>query len=528
MQIESTPGVRVALILPYPSVPIWMKGLLGRLEDIDGLLLSVIGVAEQDVPLSRCRDLFSIWQKFDAKIFADGSSQLGRCPFEEFLSETSEDKWAGQQVFRENGPFVDYVQEQPLDIVLWMLPARPPKQVLDQARIGVWSLSNVQGDTVGFWELIDSVPVTTCELHRLGPVPKEDTVLGQAFAKTDRKSLARTLRVVRALDESLVISKLNQAIQPGEGVLQSSPVGQQRAARRQRPGVLQLLFGLGRLYGRYVANIAMRPFYRDQWQLAYRVGGERLSRKGLLRLAPARKGFWADPFVIRRDGRTVIVFEEMPEDKPQGRIAVIEIDDDGRAGPPRVVLERDHHLSYPFLMEFNDSLFMVPESADAEKVEAFRCVSFPDQWESHAVLLNGVRAYDPTLIEHDGRWWMFVTIQHNGNTTDDELHLYYASDPFGQWVAHPANPICLDVRCARPAGALFRQNGQLFRPAQDCSVRYGYAISIQRVIRMDTTAYEEETVQRILPDWAEDAQGTHTVNQADGITVYDCIARRRK
>ena len=123
---------------------------------------------------------------------------------------------------------------------------------------------------------------------------------------------------------------------------------------------------------------------------------------------------------------------------------------------------------------------------------------------------------------------MFVTIQHNGNTTDDELHLFYASNPFAQWVAHPANPICLDVRCARPAGALFRQNGQLFRPAQDCSVRYGYALSIQRVIRMDTTESEEETVQRILPDWAEDAQGTHTVNQADGITVYDCIARRRK
>ena len=505
-----------------------MKGLLCRLEDVDGLSLSVIGVAEQDVTPSRYRDLFSVWQEFDAKIFSDGSRQLGRCSFEDFLSETPEDKWAGQQVFRENGPFVDFLREQSFDIVLWMLPARPAKQILDQARVGVWSLSNVRSDTVGFRELIDAVPVTSCELNRLGSVPKEDTVLGQAFAKTDRKSLARTLRVVHALDESLVVSKLNQIIGLGESVLQSRPVEQQLAARQRRPGTIRLLYGLGRLYGRYMASLAMARFYRDQWQLGYRVGGERLSQKGLLRLAPAHKGFWADPFVIRRDGRAVVVFEELPEEKPEGRIAVIEIDEDGRAGPPRVVLERDYHLSYPFLLEFNDELFMVPESADAEKVEAFRCVSFPDQWESHAVLLEGIRAYDPTLIEHEGRWWMFVTIQHNGNTTDDELHLYYASDPFGQWVAHPANPICLDVRCARPAGALFRENGQLFRPAQDCSVRYGYALSIQRVIRMNTTEYEEETVQRILPDWAEDAQGTHTVNQAGGITVYDCIARRRK
>jgi hypothetical protein len=505
-----------------------MKGLLGRLEDIDGISLSVIGIAEQNVTPSRHGDLFSVWQELDAKIFADGSSQFGRCPFQEFLSETSEDKWVHQQVFREDGALVDYVREQSLDILLWMLPARPAKRVLDQAKIGVWSLSNVRNEAVGFWELINAVPVTSCELHGLGSVPKKDTVLGQAFAKTDRKSLARTQRVAHALDESLVVSKMNQIVGSGEHALQSHPVEQRPASRQQRPGSIRLLYGLGRLYGRYVANLAMARFYRDQWQLAYRVGGERLSQKGLLRLAPAHKGFWADPFVIRRDGRAVIVFEELPEEKPEGRIAVIEIDDDGRAGPPRVVLERDYHLSYPFLLEFNDELFIIPESADAEKVEAFRCVSFPDKWESHAVLLDGVRAYDPTLIEHEGRWWMFVTIQHNGNTTDDELHLYYASDPFGQWVAHPANPICLDVRCARPAGALFRENDQLFRPAQDCSVRYGYALSIQRVIRMNTTEYEEETVQRILPDWAEDAQGTHTVNQAGGITVYDCIARRRK
>ena len=505
-----------------------MKGLLGRLEDIDRLSLSVVGLAEPDGRASRRSDLFGIWKYLDAKIFGDGSSQLDQCRFEEFISEKQEATWTGEHVFRETGALIDHVQGQPLDIVLWMVPTRPPKKILEQARLGVWSLSNVGIETVGFWELIEAVPVTTCKLHKLGSVQAEDIVLGKAFAKTDRKSLARTLRIVHALDESLVISKLNQLIRLGEGVLQSYAVEQGRASLRQIPGPIQLLYGLGRLYGRYMANVAMRPFYRDQWQLAYRVGGERLSQQRLLRLAPEHNGFWADPFVIRRDGRTVIVFEEMPEDKPEGRIAVIEIDDDGEASPSRVVLERDYHLSYPFLLEFNDELFMIPESADAEKVEAFRCVSFPDQWEPHAVLLDGVHAYDPTLIEHEGRWWMFVTIQHNGNTTDDELHLYYAPEPFGQWLAHPENPICLDVRCARPAGALFRQNGQLFRPAQDCSVRYGYALSIQRIIRMDTTRYEEETVQQILPDWAEDAQGTHTVNQAGGVTVYDCIARRRK
>ena len=171
---------------------------------------------------------------------------------------------------------------------------------------------------------------------------------------------------------------------------------------------------------------------------------------------------------------------------------------------------------------------MIPESADAGRVEAFRCIEFPDRWESHAVLLDNIRAFDATLLEHDGRWWMFAAVQHNGNTTCDELQLFYAQGPFDKWTPHPANPISLDIRCARPAGAFYKHEGQLYRPAQDCSVRYGYALSIQRVKMLDVDNYEEETVQRILPEWSGDIHGTHTVNQSDGITVYDCFVRRRK
>ena len=123
---------------------------------------------------------------------------------------------------------------------------------------------------------------------------------------------------------------------------------------------------------------------------------------------------------------------------------------------------------------------------------------------------------------------MFVTIQHHGNSTDDELHLFYSSDPFGEWTAHPLNPIELDVRSARPAGSLFRERGRLFRPAQDCSARYGSAISIKEIRCMTTDNYEETEVARILPDWAIGAHATHTVNQASGVTVYDCEARCRK
>jgi hypothetical protein len=200
---------------------------------------------------------------------------------------------------------------------------------------------------------------------------------------------------------------------------------------------------------------------------------------------------------------------------------------DGALAPPVKVLARPYHLSYPFVFEFEGSVFMIPESAEAGKVEAFRCTQFPDSWERHATLLDDVHAYDTTLVEHDGLWWMFTTVQRDGNSPNDELHLYFADSPFDAWTPHPLNPIGLDVRHSRSAGQLYRDSGKLYRPAQDCSGRYGRAIVIRDVRRMTTTEYEEVTAHRISADWAGNAHATHTMNHAAGLTVYDCEVRRR-
>ena len=171
---------------------------------------------------------------------------------------------------------------------------------------------------------------------------------------------------------------------------------------------------------------------------------------------------------------------------------------------------------------------MAPECAESERIEVFRCTKFPDRWESHAVLLEGVKAFDPTIFEHDGVWWMFATLQHDGNSTDDELHLFHASTPLGPWSPHPLNPVCLDVRAARPAGAVFEHNGRLYRPAQDCSRRYGWAMTIQEITVLTKTDFEQVEIRRVEPGWAADGHATHTVNQSCGVTLYDCEVSRLK
>jgi hypothetical protein len=110
----------------------------------------------------------------------------------------------------------------------------------------------------------------------------------------------------------------------------------------------------------------------------------------------------------------------------------------------------------------------------------------------------------------------------------DELNIFYADSPKGKWKPHKLNPVKKDVRNSRPAGSLFDWKGQLYRPAQNSSVRYGYGISINKILQLSPDEFVEEEVSKILPEWNEAVLGTHTLSTSRDLTVIDCLMRRSR
>jgi hypothetical protein len=196
-------------------------------------------------------------------------------------------------------------------------------------------------------------------------------------------------------------------------------------------------------------------------------------------------------------------------------------------GPPRPVLEAPHHLSYPYVFAHDGDVFLIPETLAVRRVELHRAVRFPDRWERVAILLDDVDAVDATVFAHEGRWWMFVAIAAPGASTLDELHLLHAPDPRGPWTPHPANPVVSDATCARPAGAVLRDDGgRLVRPGQDGARRYGEAISLRAIDVLTPQAYAEHEVARLGPGDVRDALATHTITRDSAFEAID-VRRRR-
>jgi hypothetical protein len=259
-----------------------------------------------------------------------------------------------------------------------------------------------------------------------------------------------------------------------------------------------------------------------------RGGGIPASLADCTSLIPPLGRSWADPFPVLHQGKYYLFVEELEGKKKKGHLCAIELDNDLAVGSVHRVLERPYHLSYPFVFAWEGEHYLIPETSANRTIEAYRCRRFPQEWVFHKNLMTSVKASDATLFCHAGKWWLFACLaEHPAASTRDELFLFYSDHPLSHnWTPHPRNPIVSDVRRARPAGRIFEYCGKLYRPAQDCSVRYGYGLRLHEIIRLDQEEYEEREVKAYLPEKGSAFMGLHTFNQVEGLTVVDAKVKK--
>jgi hypothetical protein len=271
-------------------------------------------------------------------------------------------------------------------------------------------------------------------------------------------------------------------------------------------------------------------FFMDQWIVLTAKGldHESLHWPALRPLIPEKDRYWGDPFVMQKADRYYVFVEEKMYAAGRGHIACLTLDAEGRLQDHAVVLERSYHLSYPFVFEHDGQVYMIPETAANRTVELYRCARFPGQWELSKTLMRDIYATDATLLEHEGAFWLFANVKEAGGSSLNALHLFWAESPFSDsWTPHPRNPIVEDIRSARPAGRIFMKGGQLIRPSQDSSRRYGHALNFNRIVALTKQDYEEQIAAVFKPTGGKFV-ATHTFNQAGGLTVIDAVMRRPK
>ncbi len=201
--------------------------------------------------------------------------------------------------------------------------------------------------------------------------------------------------------------------------------------------------------------------------------------------------FVADPFMVRADDTWHLFFEVKNRETLRGEIGLATSDDGLRWEYQQIVLREPFHLSYPYVFQWDDACYMIPETLEPGAIQLYQASAFPLGWRPVAQLVEG-RYADPSVIHHDGLWWLFACPTPFEHHT---LDVFYAPDLRGPWRPHPGNPIVQDdPRTARPAGRMLVLEDQVIRFAQDCVPIYGRQVQAFAVSELTPTSYREQEV----------------------------------
>ena len=410
-------------------------------------------------------------------------------------------------------------------------------EILEVPRYGVWSFHHddekkYRGSPAGFWEIYYDDPVTGAMLQRLTDRLDGGIVLRRGFFRTVRHSYVANISQLYG-ESAAWPAQICREIRAGRVSALAAEPSCADAPMFYPPTNLEMLRFMGKLWSNQFHRIARFLSLRDHWNIGV---VEAPITKFLdpnfsphvhwLPSQPSRK-YFADPFHRPEIGAnnpkptTSVMVEEYDYAGAKGSISwlslrkeqgSLRIDDRG----PAIALPI--HLSYPYIFRYDGVVYCVPECWQSHGISLYRSVDPPRVWQKLATLVDAFDGVDPTLLQHEGRWWLLCSSRHQGSLHN--LFIWYADTLLGPWRPHDGNPVKNDVRSSRPAGTPFAHEGHLYRPTQDCSRTYGGRVLLNRINKLTPEEFAEESVREISPI-APYSDGVHTLSSCGEMTLID-------
>lgn len=531
---------RTALIVDGEYISAWQHLMLERLlASSDTVLVAVIfrQPVVMALPQRLNRILLKVLHYLDGKLFKCPASAQIPTSFLALLGDITLCD-AGSKRYQA------LLANQVLDVAIDLTGQPPLPEVMVASKYGVWrhfygKPASALDHYISIHEYANRQDEIISGIERCVVGQDFPECVFYATTSTDSASINRGVERTLWKMADFMPQRLHELAEVGEDDFfrnvreRMQPLALTPQSASASPGLLTTLRVLWRYPNNFIRKVYTTLFRNEQWILltkttdnATDIGALEHFRKWV----PPRDRFWADPFVVEHAGEQYVFFEELVYARGIGHLAYMKLKPDGSYSKPVTILEKPYHLSYPFVFKHLGQYYMIPETAGNHTVEVYRCEEFPHRWVFEKNLMEGVEAYDATLLDHEGRWWMFVSMrQHQRCSPSEALYLFYADDPLStQWQPHPQNPVVASAAHARPAGRIFVEAGKLYRPSQNCAGVYGRGLNVNLIKQLNVQTYSEKIISSCLPEGEHDMNGMHTLGVGTGMAVADAVHVHRR
>ncbi|NKB78244.1 MAG: hypothetical protein GKR96_14725 [Gammaproteobacteria bacterium] len=393
---------------------------------------------------------------------------------------------------------------------------------------GVWSFHHgdnrfYRGGPPGIWELIKGRPDIAVTLQLLSDVLDCGKTIARSSHRCSLYSVLSNKEVIYAACGDLLLQKLRQAQKQGFDSIKRTALFNEEVLETKilkSPRNLEILPMFWVFLKKYVGLRWPRKV-KIQWYLATRKSGGKLgtfSEENLI--LPPNDRFYADPFLVSRNNQQYLFCEELIYRKGHAHLSVGRLEN-GKLIDMKPIIEEDFHLSYPFVFQDENEWYLIPESRTDKSVRLYRCVEFPYKWELAKKIMDNVELLDPTIYKQESTFFLFANKLNSQRTSSNELLcVFFSESIYGPWTPHPHNPVASDITNSRPAGNVFKHEGKLILPTQNCAPRYGYAVNFNE-IDISKDHFSMKRVAGLAPDWKKGNLGSHTWNEDNGVIVTD-------
>jgi hypothetical protein len=402
-------------------------------------------------------------------------------------------------------------------------------KILNSAKYGIWSFHHGdnainRGGPPGFWEITLNEPCVGVTLQQLTPALDGGNVIDKAYYNWEFSHVA-TNNIV--LDSSVELLKKNiQKLKLGKVTYRKSLVYYNPLYKR--PNLKFLFLYICKFYGIILSKILYKILAkitfkrRLVWHLFFSKGTfleTQLFRKK--EIVIPKNEFWADPFLLKHNNETYAFFENFEYKKWRGKITCGKVVDNTLVDV-KDALVLPYHMSYPFMLQQGNDIFMIPETQENNRVEIYKCAEFPQEWDLYATAFDNEQIVDTTFFTDDNNdSWLFLN--RGCNIYKTELYIYKVDSlQLKTIIPHALNPVKIDTKNARNGGAIFKYEGAYYRPSQvNTHGKYGNGLNINKIIKLTLDEYEEETLVTVEPNFKKGLVGIHHLHQLDDCYIFD-------
>lgn len=276
-----------------------------------------------------------------------------------------------------------------------------------------------------------------------------------------------------------------------------------------------------------IVSNALHFAYENKWTIGFveRPIGDiiRNGLGGVRWLQHNYKDRWfADPFILDVTSDSIqVLVEEYYDGIKRGRISQLSINRHNmQLEDIKTVLQLDTHLSFPAIIRKEGKVFIYPENSASGALDLYE-FNVKDSRCTKLKQICREPLTDAVMTEVFGMKQIFST--HIPTQNGNVLTVYENQED--QFV--PQQDIQFEGNVARNGGDWFKENGKVYRPAQDCNEAYGGAMILQEVMQNVDGTYRFIDLCRIESTNKEYCTGCHTFNYYKGVGVIDVHGQRR-